>query len=103
MPEDLISFFFFTSFAATVGIFIVELHQKYRKKKSKKPTNAFEFAFFICLFFSTLFATLMTQYSGKIETIDQFMNYLQFNWLWKFSFGLAFVFGFYHYIEKTDV
>ena len=98
-----ISFFFISSFAATVGISIVELYRKYQKKKSKKPTNAFEFAFFICLFFSTLFATLMTQYSGRIETTDQFMNYLQFNWLWMFSFGLAFVFGFYHYIEKTDV
>ena len=82
--------------------FLAWIWLKYFKKKGKKKNRAFEFLFFIFLFFSTLFATLMTQYSGRIESVDQYMNFIQFNWLWMCSFGLAFGFGYYHYIVKVD-
>ena len=96
----LISFVFFMNMSVFFGVMIVDGYLRYRRKKIK---NLFEFLFFIFLFFSTLFATLMTQYTGKVESIEQYLGFLQFNWLWMFSFGLAIVFGYFHYIEKADV
>ena len=96
----LISFIFFMNMSIFFGVMGVDLYLKYRKKII---TNLFQFLFFLFLFFSTLFATLMTQYSGKVESVEQYLGFLQFNWLWMVSFGLAFVFGYYHYIEKADV
>jgi hypothetical protein len=101
-----LSFLFFVTVVPFGGILIIESIRRRIIKWLKKHDNTpkvFEFLFFLFLFLATLFATFMAMYGGSVSTHENVITFLQYNWLWMSSYGLAIVFGIYHYIERLDI